>query len=99
VQPNLETLRTTLSINDRDRKSGTGAVDTVGAGNRAKTRPGSCPICKNPTMPEWRPFCSKRCADVDLGRWLNGSYAIAGGNTDADEDGDVPNSALDQTGD
>jgi uncharacterized protein len=47
-----------------------------------------CPICKRPTTTEFRPFCSKRCADVDLSRWLTGSYAIASGGADADEDGD-----------
>ena len=31
----------------------------------------SCPICGKDTKPETRPFCSKRCADVDLARWLN----------------------------
>jgi hypothetical protein len=36
----------------------------------------SCPICGKPTEPRYRPFCSRRCADVDLGRWLTGSYAI-----------------------
>ena len=36
----------------------------------------SCPICAKPTDPKYRPFCSRRCADVDLGRWLKGSYAI-----------------------
>lgn len=36
----------------------------------------SCPICSKPADAPYRPFCSKRCADVDLGRWLNGSYAI-----------------------
>ena len=36
----------------------------------------SCPLCDKPTDKAYRPFCSKRCADVDLGRWLNGSYAI-----------------------
>ncbi len=36
----------------------------------------SCPVCQKPTDKGYRPFCSKRCADVDLGRWLNGSYAI-----------------------
>ena len=36
----------------------------------------TCPICKRETLAEFRPFCSKRCADVDLSRWLNGSYAI-----------------------
>jgi len=35
-----------------------------------------CPICKKDTVPAFRPFCSKRCADVDLGRWLKGDYAI-----------------------
>ncbi len=47
-----------------------------------------CPICKRPALTEFRPFCSKRCADVDLSRWLTGSYAIASGGADADEDGD-----------
>ncbi|MBW4983715.1 DNA gyrase inhibitor YacG [Mameliella sp. CS4] len=36
----------------------------------------SCPICTKATDPEYRPFCSKRCADVDLAKWLGGSYAI-----------------------
>ena len=49
---------------------------------------GRCPICKGPAPPEYRPFCSRRCADVDLSRWLRGAYAIAGGDADADEDGD-----------
>ncbi len=35
-----------------------------------------CPICKKPSQQHWHPFCCKRCADVDLHRWLNGSYAI-----------------------
>ena len=35
-----------------------------------------CPICGKPPAAEADPFCSKRCADVDLHRWLNGSYAI-----------------------
>ncbi len=37
----------------------------------------SCPICAKPTDPAHRPFCSRRCADVDLARWLTGRYAIA----------------------
>ena len=36
----------------------------------------TCPECGKPTDYPYRPFCSKRCADLDLGRWLNGSYAI-----------------------
>jgi uncharacterized protein len=38
----------------------------------------SCPICRKPPDPKYRPFCSRRCADVDLGRWLTGSYVIPG---------------------
>ena len=37
----------------------------------------SCPICDGETVHRWRPFCSKRCADVDLGRWFTGSYRVA----------------------
>ena len=36
----------------------------------------SCPICNREVAPAHRPFCSKRCADVDLARWLGGGYAI-----------------------
>lgn len=36
----------------------------------------SCPICEKETSADYRPFCSRRCADVDLGKWLNGSYAV-----------------------
>ncbi len=36
----------------------------------------TCPICAKDGDPKYKPFCSRRCADVDLGRWLNGAYAI-----------------------
>ncbi|MBT6189590.1 MAG: DNA gyrase inhibitor YacG [Tateyamaria sp.] len=36
----------------------------------------NCPVCSNTAMPEYRPFCSRRCADVDLARWMSGSYAV-----------------------
>lgn len=49
---------------------------------------GKCPVCGKPAVRASRPFCSKRCADVDLGRWMSGGYVIAGGHSDADEDGD-----------
>lgn len=45
-----------------------------------------CPICGKPAVETLRPFCSKRCADVDLNRWLSGSYAIPARDTDEDED-------------
>ena len=37
-----------------------------------------CPICGKPAVERFRPFCSKRCADIDLGRWLKGGYVIPG---------------------
>ena len=43
-----------------------------------KRKADSCPICAAPTVRMYLPFCSKRCADVDLDRWLGERYAIAG---------------------
>jgi uncharacterized protein len=40
-----------------------------------------CPICGKPANPAFQPFCSKRCADVDLQRWLSGRYAIPTSDT------------------
>lgn len=37
-----------------------------------------CPICGKPSAQAFHPFCSSRCADVDLNRWLTGAYAIPG---------------------
>jgi uncharacterized protein len=46
-----------------------------------------CPICGKPATEASRPFCSERCRDVDLNRWLSNSYAIPGRKeTDEDED-------------
>jgi uncharacterized protein len=36
----------------------------------------ACPICGKPVAQKYRPFCSKRCADVDLNRWLGEGYAV-----------------------
>lgn len=36
----------------------------------------SCPICRAEVVAKFRPFCSGRCADVDLAKWLNGTYAV-----------------------
>jgi len=41
-----------------------------------------CPICGNPAVEAYRPFCSKRCADIDLGKWFSGDYAVAGREED-----------------
>ena len=48
-----------------------------------------CPICAKPELPAYRPFCSKRCADVDLHRWLSGRYAVPAVEAD-DEDEAAP---------
>ncbi len=52
----------------------------------------SCPICGKETEARYRPFCSRRCADIDLGHWLNGSYAIPADEPpgEADEDRSPP---------
>ena len=39
-------------------------------------KPPACPICKHAQTPDYRPFCSRRCADIDLGRWLTGGYVV-----------------------
>ena len=36
----------------------------------------ACAICGKPMQPQYRPFCSRRCADVDLQRWMAGRYAV-----------------------
>ncbi|MDD7969629.1 DNA gyrase inhibitor YacG [Roseinatronobacter alkalisoli] len=45
-----------------------------------------CPVCKQATVPAFRPFCSQRCADIDLGRWLREEYSIPGPDADIDAD-------------
>jgi endogenous inhibitor of DNA gyrase (YacG/DUF329 family) len=36
----------------------------------------TCPTCQKPTLAECKPFCSKRCREVDLNRWFTGGYAV-----------------------
>ncbi len=50
---------------------------------------GKCPLCAKPVVARYRPFCSKRCAQLDMGRWLGEGYRIAGEDaegTGGDED-------------
>lgn len=54
-----------------------------------------CPVCGKPVPPREpgkrspRPFCSDRCRQVDLGRWLTGSYVVPGPEEPpSSEDGD-----------
>jgi len=44
-----------------------------------------CPICGKPALARFRPFCSARCADVDLNRWLSGAYALPAVEDEAEE--------------
>jgi endogenous inhibitor of DNA gyrase (YacG/DUF329 family) len=50
---------------------------------------GACPLCGKPTDAAFKPFCSKRCADIDLNRWLSGVYAVPA-KEEEDEDGERP---------
>lgn len=52
-----------------------------------------CPICAKPIDPGFRPFCSKRCADLDLHRWFAGRYAIPASideDSEAESSGEIP---------
>ena len=53
-----------------------GARDAAIRGGR------QCPICGKDAVDEFSPFCSKRCVDVDLHRWLSGAYSIPAVETD-----------------
>ena len=46
-----------------------------------------CAICGKPAVARYKPFCSARCADIDLGRWLKGTYVIPGEPVDEAETG------------
>ncbi|MEM9584963.1 MAG: DNA gyrase inhibitor YacG [Pseudomonadota bacterium] len=43
-------------------------------------------MCSKETVQKYRPFCSKRCADLDLGKWMSGEYAVASQNEDDAEE-------------
>lgn len=53
--------------------------------------PKPCPICGKPSVEKFHPFCSARCADVDLNRWLSGSYVIPAREDDrSDDEAELP---------
>ena len=54
-------------------RSGEDAAKRTKSAKRPK-----CPICGKPAVKDYRPFCSKVCADEDLGRWLGGRYVVPG---------------------
>ena len=61
----------------------------------------SCPVCAKPAAAAYRPFCSRRCADVDLGHWFNEDYRIPAEETDgeADAEGDSDGEEGEEVGD
>jgi hypothetical protein len=61
------------------------SAESAGASRRR-----GCPICGAPPAARYRPFCSARCADVDLGRWLNESYRVPADPADAPGETDDP---------
>ncbi len=50
----------------------------------------NCPICEEATDNKYRPFCSKRCADIDLAKWLNGSYSVPSQREDDTDTVEIP---------
>lgn len=54
---------------------------------RAEKTAGTCALCGNPVHADYTPFCSRRCADVDLNRWLGGLYRV---KTDEEPDPGEP---------
>lgn len=46
----------------------------------------NCVICQKPATDKFRPFCSARCADIDLGRWFNETYAVPTGEAEKEDD-------------
>ncbi len=49
-----------------------------------------CPICGKPAVARHRPFCSARCANLDLGRWLNGNYRVETNEAAEEDSGGEP---------
>jgi endogenous inhibitor of DNA gyrase (YacG/DUF329 family) len=62
------------------------ATDKKSKGRKAAQPPAKCPICGEPAVPEYFPFSSKRCAEVDLNRWLTGRYFIPAVESEPDDD-------------
>jgi len=56
------------------RAANSSAVNSAPKNSAPKTK--ACAVCGKPQVERFRPFCSRRCADVDLHRWLSGAYAL-----------------------
>ena len=70
------------------RKEGAGGRSAAGGRAGRPPRARRCPICRAPAVVAFHPFCSARCADADLGRWLAGDYRIPASESDEADAGD-----------
>lgn len=61
-----------------DRRSEKPAAGPTGPARERKKGAARCPICGAARVEKYRPFCSSRCAEIDLGRWLKESYRVPG---------------------
>ena len=68
----------------------------TGSENKAR-RKRPCPICGAPAVEKFRPFCSRHCADVDLGRWFSGSYRVPAVQPPEGEEPPIPGEEDDET--
>ena len=77
---------------NRRGRDGAGAKDAAGQDATGQDatgpKPAPCPVCGKPATQKARPFCSVRCANIDLGRWLGGNYRVE--TEEAPENGDEP---------
>jgi len=68
-----------MAADGEDGTEDTGKPDKAagdGTSGPRRRSPRPCPICSKMSVERYHPFCSKRCADIDLGRWLGGRYAV-----------------------
>jgi uncharacterized protein len=56
------------------------------SGPRTRKRLARCPICGGPRAQAYRPFCSARCRDIDLGRWFGEVYRVPAAEPGSDQD-------------
>ena len=69
-------------MSDNEDRAAAGKVVRLTRKNR------KCPTCGKPANHDCRPFCSKRCADLDLGRWLGEAYRVPGEPVQVDVEGE-----------
>ena len=67
------------------------------AKDAAAPRARRCPICGKPAVAQFRAFCSRRCADIDLNRWLSGVYVVPGKEEEAEDESAAPEKGGEET--